>query len=106
MPAFISCSRARNEAALAKIDFVHLSNLEDFGDEHKLGAAVIEILRRGDMTPESQRWLARCFEPDRGRRKRDRNEEAQTKFRQLVFCAKSISRLMNILMTVWTRGGS
>lgn len=66
---------------MAKIDFVHLSNLEDAGDEHALGEAVAEILRAGDMTPEAQRWLARCFEPDRGRRGRNPGEKPQTKFR-------------------------
>jgi hypothetical protein len=73
--------KARKENSLAKIDFVYLTSLEDEGDEHALGAAVVEILRRGDMTAETQRWLARCFDHDRGRRDRGSDEMAQTKFR-------------------------
>jgi hypothetical protein len=66
---------------MVKIDFAHLSNLEDAGDEQALGEAVMEILRRGDMTPDAQRWLSAHFEPDRGRRERDPNEKPQTKLR-------------------------
>lgn len=66
---------------MAKIDFVHLSNLEDEGYEQALGEAVVEILRRGDVSAEAQRWLADHFKPDRSRRKRGPGEKPQTKFR-------------------------
>lgn len=43
--------RARNEAALMKIDFVRTSSLEDFGDEKALGAAAMAGAKPSDGGP-------------------------------------------------------
>ncbi len=60
---------------MANIDFIYLASLEGEGDVDALRAAIIEILRAGNMTAEAQRWLADMF---------DRNSDSAYKIEKLT----------------------